>query len=64
MKTIFKTLLNPVYSQTIINALFAEIPDYNLMLEIKVNCIECLAYMTHGLTCFHHEHEEEESSNE
>ena len=28
------------------------------MIEIKVNSIECLAYMTQGLTSFHHEHED------
>lgn len=58
LKNIYKTLLNPAYSQNIINALFIEIQDFNLMIEIKVNSIECLAYMTHGLTSFQHDHED------
>lgn len=58
LKNLFKALLKPVYSQHIISALFVEIPDANLMVEAKINAIECLALMTHGLTCFHHEHKD------
>jgi len=56
LRSMFIKLLDDQVSQLIMNALLINAQDENLMVDCKINALECLGLMTYGLTLFDHKH--------